>query len=308
MERPHNPVRAALDEALKDAEAAPEAPAQLGLGLEEPPGAGLEIDDEDIRTVDLLGLPAVAEKSELVRAQLSNAGKGRVRGPRNHKTEDWLRYLRSRYASPMEVLAQIYSAPIDELARELHCTRLDAMNQKRHAAEAAIGYWHPKLGAIELTPPGHPGGGPTTLMLEAPGAGGDIVEEASAALAQLGAMQAAATLQEVRGQDAMTMTAEPAAANGAGGRGAPRADMAQTDADGVPMLRAAADLGSAAGAATGHAGEAMRNGGEAMRNGGAGDRVEAAFERALNALGEIARGDPQRAARMRQRLAELAET
>jgi hypothetical protein len=116
--------------------------------------------DEEEPTLDLLGLPAV-ERS----ANLSRAGRGRPPGARNRTTRDWLDYLSRRYGSPLEILAQMARAPVDELARELGCTRLDAYVQKRHAAESLAPYLHPKLSSVEVHPPGHPAGPPSLLTL-----------------------------------------------------------------------------------------------------------------------------------------------
>src|SRR5262249_31154832 len=110
----------------------------------------------DEPTVDLLGLPETAAKRE----NLSNAGRGRPRGARNHSTQYWVDYIRRKYCSPLEVLAQLATSPIDVLAREAGCSRLDALIQKRHAAEALSPYLHPKLSSIEIAPPGSPGGPP----------------------------------------------------------------------------------------------------------------------------------------------------
>jgi hypothetical protein len=158
MEREHVNLRAALAEVLDEAADAPE-PSQLGLELP-PPAAGparaMVVDDHEVAAADLLGLPETAVARQAV-VKLNNAGKGRPRGLRNHKTEYWINYLTRRYASPLEVLAQLANAPIDTLARELHCSRLDAVREKRHAAEALAPYLHQRLSVVELHPPGAPG-------------------------------------------------------------------------------------------------------------------------------------------------------
>jgi hypothetical protein len=136
VEMEQNPLKAAV---------------QLSLG-------GLAVDEDidiDESAVDLLGLPETAARRE----NLSNAGRGRPRGARNHTTQYWVDYIRRRYCSPLEVLAQLATSPIDVLAREASCSRLDAIIQKRHAAELPTCYADPgapwggrRCRAFALTP------------------------------------------------------------------------------------------------------------------------------------------------------------
>jgi hypothetical protein len=116
-----------------------------------------EIEEDEAPELDLLGLPRLKAHQ---RANLTRAGRGRPPGSRNHSTEAWREYISKHYGSPLEVLAQMSRAPVEELARDLHCSRLDAFVQKRHAAEALAAYTHPKLTAVTLRPP------PTTLAVE----------------------------------------------------------------------------------------------------------------------------------------------
>src|SRR6516164_1665404 len=116
--------------------------------------------EEQSPTFDLLGLPEI-EKN----ANLSRAGRGRPPGARNRTTREWCDYIAGKYSSPLEVLAQMARVPTEQLARELHCSRLDAYIQKRHAAESLAPYMHPKLSTVEFYPPGHPAGPPSRLTL-----------------------------------------------------------------------------------------------------------------------------------------------
>lgn len=80
------------------------------------------------------------QTGQVDRAALPSAprGRGRPAGATNKRTEEVRRYLLSRYAHPLEVLAQIYSRPVDALAAELGCTRVEALAaQVKAAAEVA---------------------------------------------------------------------------------------------------------------------------------------------------------------------------
>jgi hypothetical protein len=128
----------------------------------------LAIEDDDEPVEDLLGLERTAARVRERTAGLTNAGRGRPPGARNRATQHWVQYLTRKYSSPLEVLAQMANAPIDELAGELHCSRLDAIREKRHAAEALAPYLHPRLQSLEIYPVGDPRGGflnPSTLIL-----------------------------------------------------------------------------------------------------------------------------------------------
>ena len=64
--------------------------------------------------------------------------RGRKPGSRNKRTEEVRGYLLSRYSHPLEVLAQIYSRPVDQLSAELGCSKKEAaFLQVRAAAEVA---------------------------------------------------------------------------------------------------------------------------------------------------------------------------
>jgi hypothetical protein len=165
LKRPHNELRPATQLAL---EALEEAPPTTQLE----PEITAERTSEEVSVLgsdepsDLLGLP---QTGEAARRSVSERGRrepvgGRPRGLHNRKTEYWIAYLTSRYASPLEVLAQLATAPVDTLARELGCSRLAALQEKRHAAEALAPYLHQRLAQIELRPPGEPGGAPVPLQ------------------------------------------------------------------------------------------------------------------------------------------------
>jgi hypothetical protein len=142
----HNHARAALTTVLRSQ--------QMGLDLAEPaPGA------RDSEVEDLVGLARLDARP---RAE-GNAGKGRPRGAHNYKTTAWVNYITGRYGSPVEGLMQVARLPVAELARELGCSRLDALREKRACWIAAAPFIHAHLSRVELKPPGAPGGDPVTL-------------------------------------------------------------------------------------------------------------------------------------------------
>lgn len=108
-----------------------EAPLATAVEL----AGGLEAEDAaDRQQLELLG-----EALPLARRP------GRPAGSRNRATEFWRNWILSRYPSPLEALARIYSRPLEELRAELRCSRLEAMNLQRQAAEALAPYLHGKM-------------------------------------------------------------------------------------------------------------------------------------------------------------------
>jgi hypothetical protein len=159
VEKPHNPLRPALAEALELGPDPPASPRQLDLTMPSPIDASSA---EELQPPDLLGLPETAAAREKA-AVRNNAGKGRPRGVHNHKTELWIGYLLKRYPSPLEGAIQLANAPIAELARDLRCSPLDAAKLKVQAMAASIPYLHQRLASVELKPAGSPEGTPVFL-------------------------------------------------------------------------------------------------------------------------------------------------
>jgi hypothetical protein len=81
--------------------------------------------------------------------------RGRPAGTRNKRTAEVRSYLLTRYAHPLEVLAQIYSRPVDLLAKELGCTKKEAAFLQVRAAGEVAPYVEGKMPvAIDLTAKG----------------------------------------------------------------------------------------------------------------------------------------------------------
>jgi len=100
--------------------------------------------------LDLLGLPAPTP--EQARAIELRRGPGRPAGARNKRTLAWADYLLARHANPVEVLLQIAESRVDELVAALGCSKLEALQEKRHAAVAAAPYvMQRQATAIDLT-------------------------------------------------------------------------------------------------------------------------------------------------------------
>lgn len=99
--------------------------------------------------LDLLPLSERGDREEL--APEGPARRGRPPGSKNKRTEAWQDYLLGKYRSPLEVLAQTFSRPTAELARELGCTLLEAFKEQLDAAKDLAPYLHQKMPqAIDL--------------------------------------------------------------------------------------------------------------------------------------------------------------
>jgi hypothetical protein len=79
-------------------------------------------------------------------------GRGRPAGAGNKRREEVRNYLLSRYAHPLEVLAQTYSRPADVLAAELGCKKIEAAALQIRCAVELAPYVEGKMPvAIDLT-------------------------------------------------------------------------------------------------------------------------------------------------------------
>lgn len=79
-------------------------------------------------------------------------GPGRPPGARNKRTERTVAFLLSRHKDPREVLLEIAEANVDDLVGRFGLTRLEALQEKRHAATAVLPYMAQRQPiAIDLT-------------------------------------------------------------------------------------------------------------------------------------------------------------
>lgn len=70
---------------------------------------------------------------------------GRPVGSRAKRTEAWVDFLLSRYRSPLVGMAELYSRPVAELAKELACSTHEAMQLQLNAMRDLAPYLHQRL-------------------------------------------------------------------------------------------------------------------------------------------------------------------
>ena len=70
---------------------------------------------------------------------------GRPAGSVARLTAAWRDLVLSRYRSPLIVMAEAYSRPVEELAKTLGCTRLEAFQLQQKAAAELAPYVHSKM-------------------------------------------------------------------------------------------------------------------------------------------------------------------
>lgn len=109
--------------------------------------------DDEFEQLDLIGAPETASSQAIVKRRAKDgSNRGRTPGAKNRRTLAMIDVLQTRYSSPLEVLAQIATARVDELAAKLGCTKTAALQEKRLAAVAMLPFWHQKQPlAIDVT-------------------------------------------------------------------------------------------------------------------------------------------------------------
>lgn len=75
-------------------------------------------------------------------------GRGRPAGAVNKRTGAWRDYLLTRYPHPLETLAAIQGTPVDVLAAELGCKRVEALAIIKSAAAELAPFMESKMATI----------------------------------------------------------------------------------------------------------------------------------------------------------------
>lgn len=117
--------------------------AAVAIALAAAGNPSTEHKEEQLDIEDLIGAPLRLDQVEVLNRN-GNRGVGRPLHSRNKRTVEWAEYLLTRYASPLEVLAQMAVARVDVLAAQLGCTKFEAYQEKRLAAIALVPFIHQK--------------------------------------------------------------------------------------------------------------------------------------------------------------------
>lgn len=89
-------------------------------------------------------LGEVTETTAIAR-QAALRGPGRPPGRMNKKTEEWAQLILGKYRSPLVFLAEVYSRRVGDLALELGCKPVEALEIQRRAASELAPYLHGKM-------------------------------------------------------------------------------------------------------------------------------------------------------------------
>ena len=88
--------------------------------------------------------PARIEEALADDATAERRGPGRPPGSRNKRTDEWAEWILGRHTSPLDFLATVYTRPVEMLALELGCKRLEALKLQVVAAKELAPYVHQK--------------------------------------------------------------------------------------------------------------------------------------------------------------------
>lgn len=95
--------------------------------------------------LDLLPLRKADQGAEAENRLSTSAGKGRPAGSKNRRTQEMADFILSQYRSPLIALAETYSRPVQDLAKELACDKLEAFKLQMAAAKELAPYVHQKM-------------------------------------------------------------------------------------------------------------------------------------------------------------------
>lgn len=113
--------------------------AVAAVGVAGVPPGGAPVEQPQLFT--LKGAPVESGAAKEARAR----GAGRPPGARNKRTREWAEYIQRRYGDPREALAAIMVTPIEQLARELGCKRVEAFAEWRACVRELLPYVAQKL-------------------------------------------------------------------------------------------------------------------------------------------------------------------
>lgn len=108
------------------------------------------------RTAEQLSLlPGPAAAAEAERRTDEGRGPGRPKGARDRRTTDLVKFILANYRDPALFLADTFSRPLEQLAEELGCTKLEAYQIQMVAAKELHPYVRGKIAPVEgdVAPP-----------------------------------------------------------------------------------------------------------------------------------------------------------
>lgn len=91
-----------------------------------------------------LPLMPTERESEVAAIEQGERGRGRPPGARNKSTSAWIDYILARYPAPAVALAATYARPVQGLADELGCDKLEAFKVQIACATNLMPYIHQK--------------------------------------------------------------------------------------------------------------------------------------------------------------------
>lgn len=99
---------------------------------------------EQLSLIPSAGLAGDGDGDEK-RLEVVKRGRGRPPGSINKNTLDWAKYINARYTNPLIFLAECYNRPVDDLAKELSCSREKAYAFQMAAANKLTEFTNQKM-------------------------------------------------------------------------------------------------------------------------------------------------------------------